>query len=518
MREHALAAARAAAAALTAPDHEWIGYAPGDCVLLVGPTDLLRTRLDMARAAGLRAALLCTDLLDPSRLPAGTRTLPGRLATLSGWMGEFRASIQVGDLAPLSWHEDGHFDWVLDFSGFLARAVPPPGYYALAPEDYPAFKRALLEIVSRRRDGFEKPRYFAFDANLCAHRRQGITGCDNCLAVCPAGAIVSDKGSVRIEAYLCQGCGTCALVCPSGAARHVVPDTAFEMKRTRAMLAAWRAAEGGPVGLWISDRAEDIAPPSGWLNLRRAQPAGLGAEFWLAALTSGAERVAIDASNLDSATRSAMQGQLSLVLALLEALGLPGAIGLADGPTSLAAIPPMTAPPRTDDAVPNYDKRALLFAALDHLAMHAANTRVAVSLPAAAPLGEARIAAAACTLCGACVRVCPSQALSFPGNTRQIAFTEQACLQCGLCRAACPEDALSLAPRLLMSPVARRTPRVLVEAEMFSCTICGTPFAPRAMIERARALMADHPMFQGEQAHLMTLCPDCRQRHMAGSA
>jgi hypothetical protein len=36
------------------------------------------------------------------------------------------------------------------------------------------------------------------------------------------------------------------------------------------------------------------------------------------------------------------------------------------------------------------------------------------------------------------------------------------------------------------------------------------------MIARSQALMADHPMFRGENARLMTLCPDCRQRAMAG--
>lgn len=36
------------------------------------------------------------------------------------------------------------------------------------------------------------------------------------------------------------------------------------------------------------------------------------------------------------------------------------------------------------------------------------------------------------------------------------------------------------------------------------------------MIARSRVMMVGHPMFQGEQVRLMTLCPDCRQRAMAG--
>jgi ferredoxin len=114
------------------------------------------------------------------------------------------------------------------------------------------------------------------------------------------------------------------------------------------------------------------------------------------------------------------------------------------------------------------------------------------------------------------VRICPSNALTLPGTTLQLAFTEERCLQCGLCANVCPEHAITMVPRLLTSKAARLTPRVVAEAEPFSCHGCGKQFATKAMIERSRAMMANHPMFQGEQARLMALCPDCRQRAMAG--
>jgi hypothetical protein len=68
-----------------------------------------------------------------------------------------------------------------------------------------------------------------------------------------------------------------------------------------------------------------------------------------------------------------------------------------------------------------------------------------------------------------------------------------------------------------MSKAARTTPRVVAQAEMFACTGCGTPFATRAMVVRSRTLMAEHPMFQGDNARLMELCPDCRQQAMTGA-
>jgi ferredoxin len=163
------------------------------------------------------------------------------------------------------------------------------------------------------------------------------------------------------------------------------------------------------------------------------------------------------------------------------------------------------------------DKRSLLLAALEALLAAAATPPVQIDLPPG-PLGSVEVAAAQCTLCTVCVRLCPTGALHLPGSTSQLAFREDRCLQCGLCVQGCPEQAITLVPRLLTAHAARSTPRVVAEAEMFACTRCGALFTTRAMLERSRSLMADHPMFQGENARLMTLCPDCRQRAMVGVA
>jgi ferredoxin len=498
----------------------FIHYTPGDCALLIGPTELLLKRLEALRIAGLRPALLCDDLPDPP--PRGVRTLAGHLADVSGWMGAFSARV-VGahgplDLAPLSFHDDGHFDWVLDFSGAPApgKGVAPLGYYTLAPDDFPALKRTLLEIAGRVREGFVKPKYFNFDANLCAHTRQGVEGCSACLSACAASAITSEKETVRIEPNLCQGCGTCALVCPSGAVRYAQPAPSVSLNRLHSDLAAWREAAGGATGLWIVTETTAAETPPGWLTYPVNEPASLGLEFWLAALVSGCDRVAIMAGDIPVDSRRALDGQLALGCGILSALGFTSGLGLglAENTSELAALPAMPPRPPVGLAVGD-DKRTLLYAALDALIAQAQTPPISIPL-ATGPMGEVRIAADKCTLCAACVRICPTEALSLPGTILQLAFTEERCLQCGLCANVCPEKAVTLAPRLLTSRTARRTQRVVAEAEPFACTECGKQFATQAMIERSRAMMANHPMFQGEQARLMTLCPDCRQKAMAG--
>lgn len=508
---------RAAAAALPVPQLEMMHYTPGDCTLIIGPGEVLLKRLEALKLAGLRVSLLSNDATE---MPRGLRALSGKLADISGWMGRFTARMAspqgAVDLSPLSHHEDGHFDWVLDFSATpgATAEVPQLGYYALAADDFPALKRCLLEIAARVRSGHDKPRYFSFDANRCAHLRQEVAGCSACLSVCSAGAISSEKDAIRIEPNLCQGCGTCALVCPSGAVRYDHPAPDFSLTRLCAMLNAWDAAGGGPVGLWIFNEAIDAEAPAGWQAYPVHEPASLGLEIWLAALAMGFNRVAITPGELPAATRHALDTQLTLGRAILLGLNLPACLGLATSASELAGLPSLPGRIKTDWVISD-DKRTQLFAAIDALVDIANAPPSLISLPAA-PIGEIRIAAEKCTLCAACVRICPTGAVSLPGTTMQLAFTEERCLQCGLCANVCPEKAVSLMPRLLTSKAARQVPRVVAEAEPYGCFECGRQFTTRAMIERSRAMMAGHPMFQGTQARLMTMCPDCRQKAMAG--
>lgn len=50
------------------------------------------------------------------------------------------------------------------------------------------------------------------------------TGCENCLDICPRGAIQPTNGAVSIDQKRCDGCGACVDVCPAGAIREVIPQ------------------------------------------------------------------------------------------------------------------------------------------------------------------------------------------------------------------------------------------------------------------------------------------------------
>ena len=56
----------------------------------------------------------------------------------------------------------------------------------------------------------------------------------------------------------------------------------------------------------------------------------------------------------------------------------------------------------------------------------------------------------ACNACGACIAVCPCDALVFPNSAEQaqkvpkIAVNQAVCVLCGACTQACPVDALKV--------------------------------------------------------------------------
>ena len=118
----------------------------------------------------------------------------------------------------------------------------------------------------------------------------------------------------------------------------------------------------------------------------------------------------------------------------------------------------------------------------------------------------------ACSLCMACVGVCPSGALAADSRMPRLTMLESSCHQCGLCVDACPEHAINLLPRLLCSKEAE-TCVVLHEEEPFSCIECGVPFASLSMIEHLEDKLAGHWMYGSDrQRNRLRMCRTCRTR------
>jgi len=421
------------------------------------------------------------------------------------------------------------FDMVLDLSpqAIVRTPQPPQGY--LAPGSDPLEQALAAARLAQMVGEFEKPRFFAYEARICAHGRSGKTGCTQCLDVCSTRAIVPDGDHVKVDPHLCMGCGGCATVCPSGAMSYAyprVPDLGVRMKR---VLSVYAQAGGGDACLLFHGEGGSRAAltrlarrgrglPARVIPLEDHHPASIGIDVLLAALAYGASQVAVLAAPREAAEYGdAVRRQMGFAGSIAEGLGYEGAhfrlIGVDDHSALEAELwglaPAMTvAKPATYNLSP--EKRTTLEFAIEHLAKQAPAPKEEVPLPAGAPYGGVLVDKKTCTLCMACVGACPESALVDGRDRPMLKLIERNCVQCGLCEATCPEDAIALVPRLLLSAQAKQEV-ILNQAEPFNCVRCGKPFGTRPMVENMLGKLAGHSMFPGAGAlKRLQMCADCR--------
>ncbi|WP_229425102.1 4Fe-4S dicluster domain-containing protein [Massilia sp. Se16.2.3] len=131
-----------------------------------------------------------------------------------------------------------------------------------------------------------------------------------------------------------------------------------------------------------------------------------------------------------------------------------------------------------------------------------------MALPAGAPFGAIAVNTQSCSLCMACVGVCPSSAVMDTPDLPRLRFVEQNCVQCGLCANTCPENAITLVPRMVFG-AARKETRTLNESQPFHCIRCSKPFGTLHMVENMLSRLSSHSAFAGNLDRLR-MCGDCR--------
>ncbi|HWE17620.1 MAG TPA: 4Fe-4S binding protein [Hyphomicrobiaceae bacterium] len=423
-------------------------------------------------------------------------------------------------------------DVILDLTGDppLFAGVDLRDGYLRADPQHPA---AVLKAVLKARDlvgRFEKPRYIAFDAGLCAHARSHIVGCRRCLDLCPAGAIAPAGDHVAIDAEICAGCGQCATACPTGAASYALPPADALMRTLRALLSTYREAGGEHAIVLLHDAEHGAALidalarhgdglPAHVLPLAVNEVTQVGLEAIAAAFAFGASGVRLLTRARPRHDVTGLRQTVALAQPILLGLGFEGdrvATIETDDPealgTALGAVAAMPAAPRPATFLPSGRKRDVLRVALRELHRAAPAPVDVVALPGEAPFGAVEIDAGRCTLCLACVSACPTGALSDNPERPTLRFTEDACVQCGLCKTTCPEKVVTLRPQLDFR-AATASPRTLKEEEPFCCMRCGKPFGVKSTIERVTAKLAgQHWMYRGgpDRLDLIKMCDDCR--------
>ena len=486
-----------------------------------------------------------TVLLTPEAqaLPPRVMDVPvfrGRIAQAAGHFGAFELAVEDVQGAKTSSRAALEFegapasltrsaDIILDLRGGTPLFTAPDkrdGYFNPDPGNPALVAQALLE-ASNLTGKFNKPRYVEYDADICAHGKNRITGCSRCLDNCPTGAITSANDRVEFDPYICAGCGVCASVCPTGAARYALPAGDALLVRLRTLVGTYLKAGGERPVLLVHDTRHGDAMIDIMARLGRGLPAHVlpfavnqvtqvGVDFMLAAAAYGVERVMLLVPPNKRDDSAGLAFQASIAECVFDGLGYgSGRVELMEDidPDSvserlyaLAPYPGFTA----GSFQPVGRKRQVIALALDQLHRHAPNKIEEIVLPAGAPFGTVAVDTAGCTLCMSCAGACPTGALKDNPERPQLSFAEDACVQCGLCKNTCPEKVISLTPRLSFREEAR-SHRVLNEDQPFCCERCGKPFGAPAQVKRILAKLEGHSMFAaaGSLDHLK-LCQDCR--------
>lgn len=114
--------------------------------------------------------------------------------------------------------------------------------------------------------------------------------------------------------------------------------------------------------------------------------------------------------------------------------------------------------------------------------------------------------AEACTLCGFCVQVCPTQALIIreTGTETGLILKPLECISCGKCERVCEYDALIMQKT---GESVHTEPYALYVSDRVACAHCGTPMVSAAELDAIAVML-------GERPNWLNYCMECRPLFM----
>jgi len=494
-----------------APRSEKISFHSRGSCLIFGPHERVSLVLELL-PEDIRPISFSPDL--PSSA-VSDNYFPGTVISVVGHLGAYRAQARSPsgeqlDITPLSPSGNGLFDLVLDLgdNSLLSTAVKPLGYLHCANSDPGDVHRVVGRLADWLGD-VNKPCYFNFNVQLCAHDRQGIEGCRRCLKACPTEAIRSEESRILIDPYLCQGCGTCSLVCPSGAVSHAYPGNGIIHQRLSQLIDGFAGmCNKAPAILFYEDDLKapghvqelDSLTPSHVLPFPLHSVASVGADTWFWILASGASQILVLLPPvLPKVVRECVSQQVDSARDLLRAVGLdPQRLRVVHKrdlrDLDVDSSFPLPTNRNSVEEMPK-NKRSRLLCSLAKFEQP--NINIPFTGGAALGLGSLELDAAGCTLCQACTHLCPASALKVDFDT--LLFEPGRCVQCGLCVNGCPEHALELDQRYPLGRSGDAPVPLYRSVEQFECIQCGTPFADRKLVEKGILVLKGLPGYRAEQ-------------------
>jgi len=123
-----------------------------------------------------------------------------------------------------------------------------------------------------------------------------------------------------------------------------------------------------------------------------------------------------------------------------------------------------------------------------------------------------------CTACGACVNLCPSEALEMIEKEKKkiIKLKYWKCIYCGTCEEVCPEEAVKLSQEVTIFFKEKERAENEIELTVLACSLCGKSHAtiPQrdAVLKRILKNEAGFKNFENEIVNWLNICPDCSHR------
>lgn len=331
---------------------------------------------------------------------------------------------------------------------------------------------------------YEKARQLTIYNANCLNQLSPLAACDTCQQICPQQALSLRDG--RWQAADCTLCGLCVAVCPTQVFQI---DQPLLLRQPQ-----------GPLQLCCSQNS--AAPEQAWrLNcLQQLSP------LTLLYLLYQHRQITLYLTP-DTCRHCMQQWAPQGLLQQLEPYHIP--------PEQLQIVleEPTAQAPSTEDQQPENQRRELL-RGLWHraesqskkAALQAVEAITANSFSQEVPLAEPEIfpqrlplyacyakkqlpfhpdqqlpfrglSCQACNFCGACCRLCPTQALTLTeqGGEQQLHFHPELCINCGLCQSVCMQHGLQWEDFMSQQQFLQ-TPQLLAHSPEMICASCEHSF------------------------------------------
>ena len=345
--------------------------------------------------------------------------------------------------------------------------------------------------------------------------------CRICRASCDSKSIVSDGNAVSIDSANCKACGTCTISCP----RQAIIYPNFSLDQLEAEVQGLLVRTGDQLQpRVIAMVCQSSQYPAFDANVVPVTVPCLGMVspgLILRALDLGAQGVVLISAKEKCQLKldcSNWKGTVQFLQRLLEHWGIePERVsaldeenltqGLPRFSCRIAELKPTSFTSSQSTNIP--DKGLGLPAAILAMSERLGTQATGKIASGTVPFGKLVLDATKCTGCAVCAGQCPTDALTDVKVTDscKLVFRQESCVGCGQCVDVCPEKCLQLTKVLEVNKL-NHEPQTMFEGDFVHCRVCGTPFAPRAMIESVRARLGT----TGEAAQRMEICPKCRMK------